>query len=359
MPISKKLRAEFIMLGTELAPTYTQASVVTRNFTISLNQVDLENCAPFERWKRLFDYVENNAAIQQLIEGIKDIYTKDTKIIELEKSLKDEQPEKVINDLKGIIASGNCVLFLGPEILKARTDDEIIPFNRKLSDEFVLELDRKKVYYDQDQKQNLSYLIDRFESADKRIGRTENFSKEIYDECQIDDRLFTLIEQLNFPLIINTNPDTQLADLFGRKRFPTTYYNFSNYTTPQIEKISGSPGITQVYNIYGSFENPYSIVFTEKDSVEFARKSYEQNPLIPAAVVETVNRCYGFFIGFDFKDWHLKILFDVLNLKNKPPNYSITGINNNYPEYLKEYFERVYDMKFIKNDIGTILKKLK
>jgi len=359
MPISKKLRAEFITLGTQLAPIYAQTSMVIMNFTIDMNFVDLESCAPSERWRRLFDHVENNAAISELIEGIKRTNPGNPKILEMEESFKNEQTENVINNLRDIIASRRCVLFLGPEILKVRVSDELIPFNRKLSIEFAKELDRRQIYYDQEQKFNLSYLIDRFESGNPILGKTENFAKNVYDSCVIDDQIFKLIERLKFPLIVNTNPDTRLVDLFSKTRFPSTYYDFSSNSTPEIMgNILGKPDITHVYNIYGSFDDPYSIVFTEKESVEFARKSYERNPLIPKVINETIHKCYGLFIGFDFRDWHLKILFDVLDLKEKPKNYSITGINNNYPEYMREYFERQYDMKFIKNDIETILSSL-
>ena len=359
MPVSKKLRAEFIDLGILLAPTYDQASMVTRDFTINLNAVDLDKCAPAERWKRLFDFLDNNNAVSELIEGIKRIYPGNQKILELEKHLQSENPETVINELKQIIASRRCVLFLGPEILKVELEDEKVPFNRILSTEFSKELDRRKIYYDVDQKMNLSYLIDRYERSEKiPIGKTENFAKEIYNQCEIDDRIFKLIEQLKFPLIVNTNPDTKLVDLFGRSRFSSTYYDFSSNITPEIGQILGKSDVTHVYNIYGSFEDPYSIVFTEKESVEFARKAYERNPLIPKVINETIHKCYGLFIGFNFNDWHLKILFDVLELRDKPQNYSITGIANNCPEHMREYFERQYDMKFIKNDIVTILRSI-
>lgn len=359
MSVSRKLRAKFIDLGARLAKTHPETNSITRDFTINLANVDLENCAPNERWRRLFEFVENNNAIPELIEGIKRVHSGNTEILDLENLLRSEQIGTVINDLKEIIADRRCVLFLGPEILMVRTESELIPFNRILATEFSKELDLKQIYYDPDQKLNLSYLIDRYESNSMiTIGKTEKFAQKIYNNCVIDDQIFQLIEQLNFPLIVNTNPDTRLVDRFGKDRFPSTFYDFSNTSTPTVGQILSESGVTHVYNIYGSFADPYSIVFTEKESVVFTRKAYERNPLIPKVINDTINKCVGLFIGFDFTGWHLKILFDVLELKVKPENFSITGIRNNYPEYMREYFERQYEMRFIKNDIETILRSL-
>ncbi|ARS39646.1 hypothetical protein CA265_08280 [Sphingobacteriaceae bacterium GW460-11-11-14-LB5] len=259
-----------------------------------------------------------------------------------------------VEHLKTEIRNGHCVLFLGPHFLKYSVGNENIPFSDLFMNELIESLEKYDISYDKTETDNLSYLIDRFETRDLFVsGDTERKAKKISEENDLNSGTFNRIRQLNFPLIINTNPDTTLENLFPAY-YSTGFYDMSNSQSPPPVD-NGKPF---VYNIFGSFENPASIIFTEKEAVDFTKNIYQKNPPIPEFIREIIRNRYGIFIGFDFKEWHLKILFNVLDLRNKPGNYAFTEMKSALLERNMEYYRRQYNMSFVKNDVYRLLVAL-
>jgi len=188
------------------------------------------------------------------------------------------------------------------------------------------------------------------------MGEIEKQAFECYQNSDLGKTIYEKVAELDFPLIINTNPDVILNDLLKGK-CESGFYDLSN--SDSNFKPSSKKPKTILYNIFGSFANPFSIIFTEKEAVEFTKRVYEQTPPIPEVIKDIIRKKYGIFIGFDFKEWHLKILFNVLDLKNKPGNYSLSDTNSVIMEHNKEYFERQYNMTFIKNDVFSLFRLLK
>jgi SIR2-like domain len=360
MGISKKLTYKLIDNAKKLIPSGTRDSIQTalRDVDIDFDNIDLDSGTKNEKWARVVELADNNNKIKSLISALIISNPGNHEIKQIKKDFEDQTLESTIAYLKEIISTDQCVLFLGPEILLTRVANKFIPFYKYLATEFVAELDKLEIYYDKDQLQNLSYLIDRYETKEKFVlGQTEKFAKNVYSNCVFDDSLFQLIASLNFSLIINANYDTKLKELFPQK-YLSSYYNLSELSHPQFPLANKATGQCLIYNVYGSFENHYSIVLNEKDSVDYTRKVYEKNPSIPSFINEQVKRSYGFFVGFDFNEWHLKILFDILSLEEKPDNFSFLDFTSNVAENQREYFERQFDMTFIKNSVEGFFRLL-
>jgi hypothetical protein len=332
--------------------------VVLRDVDLPFSSIDMDSGPVSLRWTRAIDLADNNNQVDAVINAIILSQPGNETIKAIRDEFKKQEFESILKRLHSIIRSKNCVLFLGPEVLNCRNGNVIIPFYKHLANEFIKLLDENKIFFDTEQRSNLSYLIDRYETwSEYVLGMTENFVKDVFDKATIDETLFNLLENFDFPLIINTNPDTRLSKLFPEK-YLNSYYNFSDMSPIPLPEPDRNSMQRLVYNVYGSFENEYSIVLNEKDLVDYTKTIYEKNPQLPRKISERVERCYGLFVGFNFHDWHLKILFDVLDLQEKPDNYSISDFSSFISENQKEYFERQFKMTFIKNGVLEFFNEL-
>lgn len=356
MPLSKKHKHQLIDIGVKLVPLQQTVTPILDKAQVEHWEIDLGGAAT-AMWFNIIEYIDSNNLVDKLLSALIETFDKNLLLKDIKEEIAKQSILTLIQHLKSIMATRQCVLFLGPNTFNCLDNNKISSFNKYLSKQLAQELKTNDIFYDKNEIDNLSYIIDRYETRQKFvIGDTENVAKNIYKNGTILDILYRRIDKFNFPLIINTNPDTILKDLFGETNYIHRHYDMTNALYEGIPENYNSKTI--VYNIFGSFNNPYSILFTEKEAVEFTKKAYEKTPPIPNEIKDIIAKSYGLFLGFNFENWHSKILFDVLDLKNKPGNYSITDENTNILEFNKEYYERQYNMTFLNNDLNTFLTLL-
>jgi hypothetical protein len=341
----------------EVIPLLNRANIRYKEITLAGSSSDM--------WRSIVGYANTRSKIEDLINAM--IETRQSLgLEELKTEMAQQSPAVLAEYLKTIIDNRECVLFIGPLVFKYMDteNDKLLHFNsffaRKLS-EWLTDND---IFFDTDSQDNLSYMIDRYESRALYVpGDTENFAKKVYKELLdlkvLNSNIHRAAELLNFPLIINTNPDTLLDTPQNEGNYIHSWYDISN-SFNEVPKIPHDHvDKTIVYNIYGSFVNAFSILFTERETVGFTKSAYKELPPMPPEVINIIKRSHGLFIGFDFKDWHHKILFDVLDLKNKPGNYAICPQQAEILEYEVEYYHRQYNMTFVHDDPLQFLLKLR
>jgi hypothetical protein len=365
MAISKKLKFKLIELGMKLLAD----EKIARQTFEERRAEDLNDCfgnlefrgAPKPMWIGILDILDNYNHIDVLIRIFRDEFPRNQEIMEAQREFESQSIEGVIEFLKEIIQAKNFVLFIGPELLKCKQDDRLITFSRAFSKHITKELDKRQVFYEKEQSENLSYVIDCLEHTDRFVlGQTERMARDFFNTQLISQDIFQIISRLDVPLIINTNPDSILKNIMGESAASGFYDSSNNNVLRDLKAANISQEALQnaktlIYNIYGSFDSPSSIIFTEKEAVDFTRRVYEKNPPIPVPITEAVKSSYGLFIGFDFHEWHFKILFDVLELRDKPENFALIDFNSTLKEQDKEYFERYYDMRFVKNSTDSFI----
>lgn len=307
------------------------------------------------RWNNIIEFIKDTENFSSILNAISEDLAlsrpesdKSRKNFEeLKTEIYAQTPELLLNHLRDIINRRQCVLFLGPNAFKCVQKDRIVPYSDYLAGKFVAELKRLDIFCEPTAFNDLSYLIDRYESREAAsLADTKAFAAKRYREAIPYIPLYQKLESLNFPVVINTNPEI----LFGRKdnteKFIHLRYDKSNVKAQELPADYSEKTI--VYNIYGSFDNEHSVLFTEKEAVAFTKGAYEKNPPILQEVRTQVMQSYGLFVGFDFHDWHLKILFDVLDLRNKPGNYSV--YDGEIAEQHLEYYSRQFNMTFYTED---------
>lgn len=356
MAISNKQRHELSAICASLLPFAQNAQPVLVAAGIDPEYINMSGPASFF-WFEIIKYADDFNQLGKLLEELIVRFDWHVELKNIKAEIAGASFIAQVEHLKAIIRDKQCVLFLGPEFLKCQADDKNISFNKYFSMALANILVEQKIFYEPDEDENLSYIIDRYEKRPAYMkGDTERRAHETYTGSLLNDNLYREVFGLGFPLIINTNPDIILKSFFPKECI-TGYYDLSNNIS--LFKIPANNKKTIVYNIFGSFENVDSILFTEKEAVDFTKNAYEKTPPIPEEIKDIIRQKYGIFIGFDFKEWHLKILFNVLDLNNKPGNYSLSETSSVILERNKEYYERQYNMTFIKNNIFQLFRKLK
>ncbi|MBO0950612.1 SIR2 family protein [Fibrella forsythiae] len=286
------------------------------------------------------------------------------------------------------IADGHCLLFLGPGMLRCNVQEDgndsptLMVFNQAFAQVLAKEMYDSNVYFDEKATTNLPYIAQRYNEVKlpdinllvKDIpGIQGKLAQEFYNSCQPDTRLYELIAQLPFKVIINTNPDDELATILnGQKpgQCVHRYYNITNAdgAVHRIPELLG-PGQTLLYNIFGWFGDRPSMILTETQLLDFTTRLINRNPALDPQVVneftvhENGPKSY-LFLGFDFDQWYVKIMFQtVLKLiKEDNRSFSISPKGVAYNQFNREFFEEEFKCYFIDDDLTRLpdssLKKL-
>ena len=164
-----------------------------------------------------------------------------------------------------------------------------------------------------------------------------------------------------FELIINTTPD----DLFfkamqeaGKFKSSFFYYNFRKEDKDvKIPDFSEDEPI--VYNLYGHYENPDSLVLTEGDRLKFVASVVKNEPRIPVEITsEFDDRKQYLFLGFDFEQWHLPLLLDSLNIEVSAATFVHQSNMYKLSEFKTEFYQKVFRFQFFKQPITDFTNRL-
>ena len=215
------------------------------------------------------------------------------------------------------------------------------------------------MYYDQQLADSLSYMANRYEAIPNATNRDlGNLASKAFGNQTIYEPIFEKIAKLQFPLVISTNPDDLLEKEYTRqqKKFSAGFYDRSNQgkTDNNFDEAN-----TIIYKIFGSFSSPYSILFTDNDRVQFSKNVVKNDPPVPPVVKVMLENKYCLFLGFNFQEWHLKILIDCLGLTRADKEEKIFALlMENVNESSIEHFEKNYRFYFINEQVEEFVDEV-
>ncbi len=210
-------------------------------------------------------------------------------------------------NILGFIHDEQCALVVGPEIM--RFDGK--PMNQYVRDRLAEQYDGQVSHY---------YKSDglfAFPAADPEVK--SNLAKDFKNECLrlpqtagYDEALLKKIAQIPFHLIISTNPDTFLSDVFYkfgiRHRF--SYFRKGDKASDAVVRPTREEPL--IYNISGCILEDESIVLDFEDLYSLIGSSFGA-----AGMPEELQKALGgikkyVFIGFNFEKWHTQLLVRIL-----------------------------------------------
>ena len=174
-----------------------------------------------------------------------------------------------------------------------------------------------------------------------------------------------LIKDLPFTFIVDTNYTSFLADeLSEQGKKPTKeFYNYRG-RAQRIIDVEEHEMHPFLYNLFGSTEEPKSVVYTENDLIEFVVNLIRLDPGLPKdvkSVLADPERDF-LFIGFGMiaRNWYFRVLLHALE-SNKKDNlsFAIDNLNGIDPENnILIYFRDELRMRLVSQPIEEFVDEL-
>ncbi|PWT96602.1 MAG: hypothetical protein C5B52_15300 [Bacteroidetes bacterium] len=323
--------------------------------------------SPISKWFAVLKTVDKKDRLSDFLTAIIKDYDDEQLKTELEELKKgySVQLENIVKAIK----TGECILFLGPGVLAITEDNVTKTFNERLAEQVGMLLDEKNKYYDQTQSENISYMVQRYkktvtnnsaEIADEAIKLYEDFTRRF----KIDTAVMDQLAKIPWKLVINTNPDSILATTMNKaKKDSCLIASYTLENNAGLEFENPAPGDSQclLYNLFGTFEKPSSILYTDSDFLRFNTKVTGDYPPLNEYVIKMFDSQKKYlFLGFDFDQWYFKILFNkILELNVDQQNLvSLHCGAMKFNEMNVDYFEEEYKLYFVNENLVTFVKIL-
>jgi len=222
-------------------------------------------------------------------------------------------------------------------------------FSRQL----VEEMKASDIPYDEEQENSLAYTALRWMKGGRK---SSTMLRE--EMCSFFDRsvsrvpkVYRNLAKLPFFLVVNTSPDEYMKQAFMRAGKDATqlHYNYQDNQNILIPEISVESPV--VFNLFGTVEDPDSLVITKEDQVDFINNLLRENvSTLPAEILQHFdkNKTY-LFVGFDVDDWHQPLLFRSLGLHEKK-EMSFYLNNTGIVKATKDFYVDSFDFQFLKED---------
>src|SRR5260370_4687239 len=249
---------------------------------------------------------------------------------------------ELLRNIAEKVHNSQCVLFLGPGIHVPPPEDSkykySAPFSPPLSrtvSRYLAERSRYPEEYPNESENNLQRVAQHFELKFSRSSLIDNLRSFI--KPGQPSPLIRALARLPFSVIININYD----DLFERalsqegKNPQLILYSPEQHTkTPNARESSLQEPV--VLKLFGSIEQPQSIVITEEELIQFFLRMNDSMPYnpIPTEIQYNLTRFTSLHMGYSLRDFNLRLLFKSLRWKLDasmvPPTYMIDA----YPHQL-------------------------
>lgn len=346
---------------------------------------------PLAIWRKIISKVSDNqakaisllqAVAKELMRSGKsgEIVDEYSTEINISKTLRQENIKKALLEKR-------CVVFLGPEVLKVSIDnDRRISFNQFVASHLKETMDDNLIYFNHALETNLSYLAQCY-TNDQRCDASDigelasTLYEQAIDEHSLDTNFYGELARLPLGIIINASPDDQLYRVLesqGGRMVEQAFYDLSNVSGKSVlpntqakEPVSNeqqSPAITEtedsvlIYNIFGSFNNVDSILFTESQFLNFIDSVIQNNPGLDSRAMKRLNDCDTYlFLGFDFEQWYFKVLFRLFQLKKQ--EYASISCGKDYNtapglQQNREFFEQEFKIFFVNDQIPGFINQI-
>ncbi|HEY3486131.1 MAG TPA: toll/interleukin-1 receptor domain-containing protein, partial [Ilumatobacteraceae bacterium] len=147
---------------------------------------------------------------------------------------------------------------------------------------------------------------------------------DFYKTYDTESDTLTKLAELPFRLVINTSAGLSALNAFTAAK-PKTYGDFYEWKgAAKTHLPTPTADEPVVYGLFGSLQQPSSLPLTELDRLDFLVSVIGQNPPLPVTLtgwLQDPNNTF-LFLGFNLRQWQLRILVHVLGRKAQRPNRS-------------------------------------
>lgn len=262
------------------------------------------------------------------------------------------------------IREGSCVLLLGPHAMMAKQSDGSF---KPATDLCAMHIGRD-LNLPPEEARSLSYVTSTLRlkgsmSDTLILAAVQDFYQKMEKEATLLPQLEKLAD-LPFRIIVNTAPDEFLNRYFAQsvRDFRGGFYNFRKPNPDPLFQF-GDEQAPLIYNLFGTYKKPESLVLTYTDQLNYVNKiTGAQHERLPDSLLAAFNvpRFY-LFIGFDFDDWTLRLLCDVLfkNARNNITPFAYPHRDTPPAESgARVFFQSEFKMEFPEVDMESFIDNL-
>jgi hypothetical protein len=188
----------------------------------------------------------------------------------------------------------------------------------------------------------------------------------LYSPSTVYDQLASL----PFSLIVTTGQDALLAQALkaaGKTPVTQRYHLRGDKRDNPEFAVPGSPASPVVYHLFGSAEEPSSLVLSENDVLDFLIRVVSERPPLPNSLLRALKRVGQsfLFIGFGIRHWDfrvlLKVLLRALELNRSGPAIAaepLSGLLQSDRDEMILFYQRGTRVELEDDDVGAFLTKL-
>ncbi|MFN0034296.1 MAG: SIR2 family protein [Saprospiraceae bacterium] len=266
--------------------------------------------------------------------------------------------------LAQLIENEKCALVLGPF---ANPDVVGAPLHTLLAREIAAEVERKiGSPFPAPDKLALACSAYMQQPATPRLG-LEMLVRDFYRRHQQPSELLREVARLPFRLVFTTAHDDLLQKAFleeKKRSFKDGYYRFSKTQTDDYDTTPEH--WTYLYQLFGRVQlnskPDDSLVLTQADQLAYmdSVQGVGRETRLPMSLQRAMQEdCESFlFLGFDYDDWYLRVLFHILKVSEKAKLLWAVpeGASANLIPETAAYFQQQYRFSFFKKDPVALLR---
>jgi hypothetical protein len=226
----------------------------------------------------------------------------------------------VWNSLVTSLQAGKCVLVLGPDIAAnpREPDAGAAAEPRSVRDAFCTYLARQL----EEEKQKISEpvlfaIAQQYEDFPAfATVSLKNIAANFFRTRNFDPGpLHRKLARCPFSLILTTCHDDLFAEaLTGEHKSPSRYwYHYRGEPRDNREiNVALSPYEPVIYHLFGTFDEPNSLVLTENDLLDFINHFISGRPGLPNSLRSLLRNSTFLFVGFGIRYWYMRILLKLI-----------------------------------------------
>jgi hypothetical protein len=232
------------------------------------------------------------------------------------------------NELTAAIYRQKCILLLGPdasleEIAPGQQPGEEVkdlrPYTEILANELARDTGEDLSKWNIDI--NDLPQVSQYYQVKSRMELEEKVIAFYTEKEEKTSQIHKDLALLPFYLIITTTFDNMFFNALKeqsepKKRPIVAFHNFKRLKMGQVEM--GTVDSPLIYQLYGSLQDPDSLIITENDFLEFLVNAASGVPILEKISSELINedKCL-LFLGFGFRHWYWRVLLHVLSIGSK------------------------------------------
>lgn len=272
------------------------------------------------------------------------------------------------------VRANDCVVLLGPRAVSYGNNT----FYDLLIERFKDEIKKRGGKIDPSERK-LSRIVHQFKAtfgslhteALNQLGKTLEVFYHPFLANEIP--IYQQLSALRIKYIINTTPDDLLEKAL-RTKWDCHFFYFdvkhpehnakNNEKVKEIER-KGDSDAFWIYNFLGHYSRPKSLVLTDLDQLRFLKfiiQNTRDSVLSKILNSESakVEKTY-LFLGFDFKDWHLKMLLPQLGLGrgDEEEPFSVSSQSSDeLDQDTRAFYDETLRLFFVGNESASFLAQL-